>query len=176
MDPRPISRDESHVATRACHRPCGTDRGRRCNSDPHLSVRSRSSPPDAAVRQFHAGTRVPVIPVEVGPQDAGGITSRAAGLAPVGWHTLRHTFASRLVAAGVPIRAVQDLLGHASIQMTMRYAHLGPQELRGAIDVLEPNRMGNRWATPAASAPEPVALARANSAQQSQDHRVEAVV
>lgn len=38
----------------------------------------------------------------------------------------RHSFASQLVSAGVPIRQVQDWLGHSSITMTMRYAHLAP--------------------------------------------------
>lgn len=44
----------------------------------------------------------------------------------VAWHTLRHTFASWLIMRGTPIRVVQDLLGHASIKMTERYAHLAP--------------------------------------------------
>ncbi|MFN3486936.1 MAG: tyrosine-type recombinase/integrase, partial [Planctomycetota bacterium] len=39
-------------------------------------------------------------------------------------HTFRHTFASRLVQAGVPLYHVQALLGHTSPQMTQRYAHL----------------------------------------------------
>jgi integrase len=52
------------------------------------------------------------------------------------FHDLRHTFASRLVQAGVQLKAVQELLGHASIEMTMRYAHLSPDDLRRAVEVL----------------------------------------
>jgi site-specific recombinase XerD len=48
-----------------------------------------------------------------------------AGLGPeITWHTLRHTFASRLVTAGVPIRNVQEWMGHADMKTTMIYAHL----------------------------------------------------
>jgi integrase len=51
-------------------------------------------------------------------------------------HCLRHTFASRLVQAGVPILTVKELCGHKSLSMTMRYSHLAPENLSGAIQVL----------------------------------------
>jgi len=62
---------------------------------------------------------------------------RQAGLRRIGWHVLRHTFASWLCADGVPIVVVKALLGHASIEMTMRYSHLAPSSLRSAIDLFE---------------------------------------
>lgn len=52
------------------------------------------------------------------------------------WHDLRHTFGSRLAQRGVPIPVIKDLMGHASIQMTMRYAHLSPDHMRDAVEVL----------------------------------------
>ncbi len=59
-----------------------------------------------------------------------------AGLSPIGWHALRHTFASQLVARNVPLPAVKELLGHSTIQMTMRYTHSAPAALREAVDAL----------------------------------------
>jgi hypothetical protein len=50
------------------------------------------------------------------------------------WHTLRHTFASRAVMAGVDIRTVQELMGHSTVTMTMRYAHLSPAHLKRAVN------------------------------------------
>ena len=52
-------------------------------------------------------------------------------------HALRHTFASRLVCAGVDLYTVKELLGHASITMTERYSHLNPQKLASAMQLLD---------------------------------------
>jgi integrase len=46
-------------------------------------------------------------------------------------------FASHLVMRGVPLKAVQELLGHATIEMIMRYAHLAPDGSREAVKLLD---------------------------------------
>jgi site-specific recombinase XerD len=61
----------------------------------------------------------------------------AANLTAFSWHCLRHTFASRLVMAGVDIRTVQELMGHKTIAMTVRYAHLAPQHTLAAVERLD---------------------------------------
>lgn len=55
-------------------------------------------------------------------------------------HVLRHTCASRLVRGGIDIRRVQMWLGHQTLQMTMRYAHLASHDLDMCVPVLERNR------------------------------------
>lgn len=62
---------------------------------------------------------------------------RRAGLRSIGWHVLRHSFASHLVMRGAPIRGVQELLGHSTIEMTMRYAHLSPNVTRELVGLLD---------------------------------------
>jgi site-specific recombinase XerD len=52
------------------------------------------------------------------------------------WHCLRYTFASRWVMAGVDLSTLKDLMGHGSISMTDRYAHLAPKHYRDAIEKL----------------------------------------
>lgn len=51
-------------------------------------------------------------------------------------HDLRHTFASWLVLAGVDLYVIKDLLGHSSITVTERYAHLSPDQGRQAVSML----------------------------------------
>ena len=62
---------------------------------------------------------------------------RKAGVEDFSWHCLRHTFASRLVMAGVGLRTVQELMGHKGIGMTCRYAHLSPDHQAEAVHRLD---------------------------------------
>lgn len=57
-------------------------------------------------------------------------------------HDLRHTCASWMVQHGVPLSEVRDVLGHAGIVMTERYAHLAPDNLKTAVSVLDRLRTG----------------------------------
>jgi integrase len=66
--------------------------------------------------------------------------ARAAKLDDVAWHTLRHTFCTRLAMLGAPVRAIQELAGHASITTTMRYMHYAPKSGAQAIALLNAAR------------------------------------
>lgn len=59
-----------------------------------------------------------------------------AGVRRISWHALRHTFATELSTRNVPIRAIQDLLGHSSVAITCRYTHVDPRSLDAAVAVL----------------------------------------
>jgi site-specific recombinase XerD len=61
---------------------------------------------------------------------------KAAGIADYKWHDNRHSFASWLVQDGVPLDRVSKLLGHKSLTMTMRYAHLAPNQLHQDVALL----------------------------------------
>ena len=53
------------------------------------------------------------------------------------FHDLRHTFASWTVQRGATLQEVKDLLGHSTLAMVMRYAHLSPEHLRSAVARLD---------------------------------------
>jgi site-specific recombinase XerD len=60
-----------------------------------------------------------------------------ANVANLRWHDLRHTFGSRLAQSGRSILEIKELMGHRDITVTMRYAHLAPNNLRDAVKALD---------------------------------------
>ncbi len=63
---------------------------------------------------------------------------REAGIKNFHWRDLRHTLASRLRMKGAPLEDIADLLGHKSLTMTRRYAHLAPSKLHAVVSLLGP--------------------------------------
>ena len=62
---------------------------------------------------------------------------KRSGLRPIGSHVLRHTFCSHLAMRGAAPKAIQELAGHSTLSMTLRYMHLAPSALREAIGLLD---------------------------------------
>ena len=95
-----------------------------------------------------------------------------AGIQDFTWYCLRHTFASRLVMAGVDLRTVAELMGHKTIQMTMRYAHLAPAHQLSAVERLvsfrpETSRTEQQTKEAASVQEQPSANTTATSAKES---------
>ena len=59
---------------------------------------------------------------------------KLAGIEDVRLHDLRHTFASQAAMQGIPLPVVARLLGHAQVQMTLRYAHVSDRDVEAAAD------------------------------------------
>jgi len=93
-----------------------------------------------------------------------------AGIRDFRWHDLRHTFASRLAMAGVDLRTIQELMGHKTIQMTCRYAHLTPSHQLAAVERLVSHRMrGKHESVPVPGFPAPVPAASTDTTTDTRD-------
>lgn len=62
---------------------------------------------------------------------------KLSGIKDFKFHDLRHTFASRLVMGGIDIVTVKEILGHKTLAMTMRYAHLAPNHKKESVKILD---------------------------------------
>ena len=113
---------------------------RESTSSIHATVQSKSFF-DAALERARAALR-----------EAGKDASRVEAYV---WHCNRHTFASRLVMAGVDLRTVQELGGWRSLSMVMKYAHLAPEHRLAAVEALvrAPELSRNFTERPAAHLP-----------------------
>ncbi len=110
---------------------------------------AREIPIDETVRSVLAGLRTRIDVPWVFHDEAGHkfkdtrkrfeAACKRMGLLDFRFHDLRHTFASWLVMAGVPLATVSQLLGHKSLAMTMRYSHLSPQHKAEAVCSLDKN-------------------------------------
>lgn len=102
----------------------------------------------ALFRQLHSQRRLNTDYVFVNP-DTGrryndlkrsfSTACRKAGIQDFHFHDLRHTFASHLVMSGADLKTVQELLGHKSLTMTLRYSHLSQAHKKEALKALEQN-------------------------------------
>lgn len=120
-------------------------RGHSTEGQSEGAVRRQLSPGSCAAgsRRTGKGVSLTAYRSDRNPHGSWATAVGRAGLGDLHLHDLRHTFASRLVMRCVPILAVSKLMGHASLTMTMRYAHLAPDGLDAAIaqaDMMEQPR------------------------------------
>ncbi len=93
-----------------------------------LKIMSRKNP----FVFFNPDTGKPFLDMKTGFKGA----CKRAGISNLRFHDLRHTFASRLVAKGVDIETLKELLGHHSITLTQRYIHSNEERKMAAVELL----------------------------------------
>ena len=106
---------------------------------------------------FHSGAHTAI---DLGNlRRAFGVAIKKARIEDFHFHDLRHTFATRLVQAGVDVYKVQRLLGHKTPTMTQRYAHHSTESLRDGVEVLDRVRLLSATAqNPAQTVPEKISV------------------
>lgn len=113
------------------------------------TLRTRTIPITAALRPW-----LPHLPLPInfeGVKSGFRRAREAAGLPHARFHDLRHSCASILINAGVPLEVVRDVLGHGTIKTTERYAHLQVDAQRAALEKL--GEIATRIATRRAERP-----------------------
>lgn len=98
--------------------------------DALIAWRRQTPPSTRRVFPAHDGNRLDNV-----SKSWASILKRAA-ISNFRWHDMRHDFASQLVMKGVPLNTVRELCGHASLDTTLRYAHLAPDHKADAVALL----------------------------------------
>jgi integrase len=126
---------KKYPGTQSAHRGCPKE----AHGEPLLNrarFRAKHCPDSDWVFAHRNGRRIRFM------QNGFQAACKRAKIADFRVHDLRHTFASSLVQGGVPSLEVAKLLGHSTIEMTERYAHVSPENLKAAVGVLDRLRSG----------------------------------
>lgn len=135
LRPEDVDLERGLITVAACYAKSGESRTLPIGAQLKAVLQDALNERGASPTVFVSGLGKPWHPV--GCTQVFKYTCKRAGIEILSPHVMRHTFASRLVMAGVDLRTVQELLGHKSIAMTIRYAHLSPDHKRAAIAALE---------------------------------------
>ncbi|GLI54322.1 hypothetical protein TISLANDTSLP1_20150 [Thermodesulfovibrio yellowstonii] len=100
----------------------------------------------ALMRQLYAQRRLDTDYIFINPKTGTRLTEfkrsfatalKKAGIRDFRFHDLRHTFASQLIMKGADLKTVQELLGHRTLTMTLRYSHLSQSHKKEAVKLLD---------------------------------------